>query len=128
MPTDTPNPDDLSVAGNRVLVAKLGVEGGGITIYGTECDGAWSFWAEGSSMDLDENDDEVWRRWSSKHLPDLVLILPPDWPLHYPLAVHPRFVGWFRVAYEKTRSALSPELRRYQEDSRHYDWMSCLGM
>ena len=44
---------------DKVVVADIGMEGGGITIYGIRSDGAWSFWTEGTSIDLDENDHEV---------------------------------------------------------------------
>ena len=46
---------------DKVAIVEMGVEGGGITIYGSQSDGVWSFWTEGSSMDLDDNDEEVWR-------------------------------------------------------------------
>jgi len=55
-------------------------------------------------MDLDENDDEVWRSWSSDPVADLDLVLPREWTLFYPLAIHPEFLAWFRDAYEKSRS------------------------
>jgi hypothetical protein len=44
---------------DKVLIAEMGVEGDGITIYGSQSDGVWSLWTESTSMDLDENDDEV---------------------------------------------------------------------
>ena len=56
---------------DKVVIAGMGVEGGGVTVYGRRAGGVWSFWQEGSSMDLDENDDEVWREWSSDPVPDL---------------------------------------------------------
>ena len=46
---------------DKVLIADIGVEGGGTMIYGRQLQGVWSFWTEGTSMDLDENDDEVLR-------------------------------------------------------------------
>ena len=51
---------------DKVLIADIGVEGGGVTIFGKMSESVWSFWTEGTSMDLDENDDEVWRSWSSE--------------------------------------------------------------
>ena len=50
---------------DKETVLELGVEGGGATIFRTRSDtGEWHFHVEGSSMYLDENDDEVWRSWS----------------------------------------------------------------
>jgi hypothetical protein len=128
MTSEDPNPDEKPASVDKVLVARLAVEGGCTTIYGIETDGVWSFWDEGTSIDLDENEDEVWRPWSSEALPDLGLILPRDWPLYSPVTIDPAFVGWFRLAYERTRSALPPDLARSQEKHRHQDWMRCLGI
>jgi hypothetical protein len=60
----------------KVLVAKLGVEGGGLSIYRREDDGSCAFRAEGSSWGFDEQDDEVVRSWSSEPLADLGLVVP----------------------------------------------------
>src|SRR5258707_451573 len=104
---------------DKLLVARMGVEGGGSAIYGRGAGGNWSFWEEGTSMDIDENHDEVWRSWSKDPVSDLNLVLPREWPLFYPVTIHPAFLGWFRQAYEKARSSLSPDLKRHHEDDRH---------
>ncbi len=78
---------------DKVVIARMGVEGGGVTIYGRQVDGAWSFWQEGSSMDLDENDDEVWRVWSSDPVSALSAALSDKWWQMYPKEVHPEFVA-----------------------------------
>ena len=62
------------------LIAEIGMEGGGVTIFGRNSKGAWLFWTEGTSMELDENDDEIRRSWSSDPANDLELVLPGDWP------------------------------------------------
>jgi hypothetical protein len=41
---------------DNVVIVKMGVEGGGVTIYGRQTDGIWSLWNEGVSMYFDEND------------------------------------------------------------------------
>ena len=102
---------------DKVLIAEMGVEGGGITIFGRKSEGVWSFWTEGTSMDLDENDDEVWRSWSSEPVSSLDLVLPKDWLMFYPLKIHPEFVDWFREAYEKARASLPEDHRRYQDEA-----------
>jgi hypothetical protein len=51
---------------DKEMVLELGVEGGGAAIFRTPlASGGWQFHVEGSSIYLDENDDEAWRRWSS---------------------------------------------------------------
>ncbi len=86
---------------DKVLIADLGLEGGGATIYGRQQHGTWFFWLEGTSMDLDENDDEIWRSWSSQPVQDLSLVLPKEWPLFYPSKLNPEFFDWFRKNYDK---------------------------
>ncbi len=113
---------------DKVVVADIGMEGGGITIFGIRSDGAWSFWTEGTSIDLDENDREVWRSWSSERVSSLDLVLPKDWPVFYPIKIHPDVEGWFRTNYEAARASLPEEERRYQENRRHGHWLHILGM
>ena len=48
---------------SHTIIAKMGIAGGGCTIYGQQVDGGWSFWHVESAMDFDENLDEVWRQW-----------------------------------------------------------------
>jgi hypothetical protein len=84
MPDDARYTEEPAHSEDKLLIAKVGVEGGGHSVYGKRCNGGWSFWTEGTSMDLDENDDEVWRSWSSDRVADLDLVLPRKWPLFYP--------------------------------------------
>ena len=113
---------------DKVLIAEIGVEGGGITIYGSQSNGVWSFWTEGTSMDMDENDDEVWRSWSSEPVSSLDLVVPHDWPMFHPSKIHPDFVKWFREAYERARSMLPEDQLRYQNNHCHGRWLEVLGM
>ena len=50
---------------DKAVIAEIGFEGGGVTIYGSQSEGIWTFWTEGSSMGMDDNDDEVWGSRSS---------------------------------------------------------------
>jgi hypothetical protein len=113
---------------DKVIVADIGVEGGGITIYGGQSEGVWSFWTDGTSMDLDEKDNEKWHSWSSKPVSSLDLVVPKDWPMFYPSKIHPEFVPWFRDAYEKARASLPEDQRRYHDNHRHWRWSEVLGM
>jgi hypothetical protein len=112
----------------RVRIAEIGIEGGGRTVYGRQSHGIWSFWAEGTSMDLDENDDEVWRAWTSEPVPDLALVLPRDWSLFHPGTIHPDFLGWFRRNYDAARQIVPEHLRRYQAEHPHHSWLRVLGL
>jgi hypothetical protein len=102
---------------NKVLIASIGVEGGGLTTFGRESEGIWSFWSEGSSMDLDENEDEVWRSWSSELVGSLDLVLPKDWPPLSPIKIHQEFVGWCRANYDLARASMH-EQERWEERKR----------
>jgi len=113
---------------DKVLIADIGVEGGGVKIFGKKSESVWSFWTEDTSMDLDENDDEVWRSWSSEPVGSLDLVLPNEWHRFYPVEIHPDFLEWFREAYEKARSTLPEDQRRYHDEHRHGHWMEVLGM
>jgi hypothetical protein len=113
---------------DKTVIARIGVEGGGVTIYGSHLKGVWTFWTEGTSMDLDENDDEVWRSWSSEPVTNLELALPNDWPLFHPVEIHPDFVEWFRVNYENARASLPVDQRQYQGQDRHPSWLAVRGM
>jgi hypothetical protein len=88
----------------KIIAAKLGLEGGGCTIYARQTDGVWWFWQEGSSMDFDENDDEIWRSWSSEPVTDLIAALPGNvWWMMSIYRVHPQFAPQLRQAYDMYR-------------------------
>ena len=69
-------------------------------------------------MDLDENEDEFWRSWSSEPVSSLDLVLPDEWHRFHPVKIHPDFLEWFRAAYEKARSTLPEDQRRYHDEHR----------
>ena len=88
---------------DKIIIAEMGVEGGGCTVYGRQTDGVWSFWQAGSSMDLDENDDEIWRQWSSEPVPELFVALRDYWWMMHIYNVHPEFVSQLRQAHAQYR-------------------------
>jgi hypothetical protein len=112
---------------DRILVASLGLEGGGADIYGRQTGGVWTFWLGGSTIDFDENDDETWRWWTSPPVQSLDLAVPKDWPLFSPIAIHPDFVPWFRAAYEEARQALPEHMRPFHDRNLHPEWLRYLG-
>jgi hypothetical protein len=79
------------------LVLELGLEGGGVSIYRTPADsGSWQFHIGGSTIDLDENDSEVWRSWQTKpftSVDEALLSVTPDgsWVIFFPTNVHPEY-------------------------------------
>ena len=81
----------------KELVLELGVEGGGATVYRTpRASGGWQFHVEGTSMFLDDNDEEGWRSWTSDPVPtiqDALRSIAEDgsWVLYHPRSVHPEY-------------------------------------
>lgn len=79
---------------DKELVLQLGVEGGGATVFRTPLDsGGWEFHVEGTSMYLDEHDDEGWRSWRSQPVPTIEEALRAvaedgSWVFYYPVQVH----------------------------------------
>lgn len=107
-------------------VLELGVEGGGATIYRTPLDaGGWQFHVEGSSMYLDENDDEDWRSWTSEsgQIREALRSVAKDgsWVLFYPMFVHSeyRMIVWKLV--QEAASQL-PEERHKMWERRNHIW------
>jgi len=111
----------------KAKIVSLGVEGGGATIYGWQVDGVWWFQQEGSSMYLNENDDEAWGSWSQPPVTDLAQALPDGWCRMTPSQMHPEFVAWFREQYEAERATLSADERTAQERFTHRHWQSYLA-
>lgn len=88
----------------KIMIADCNIEGGGCTVYGRQAeDGFWFFWHEGSSMWLDENDNETWRPWSCAPVDDLIEALPDGWWLTSISRVHPDFAVELYREYEKYR-------------------------
>jgi hypothetical protein len=81
----------------KETVLELGVEGGGVTVFRTRHDrGEWHFHVEGSSMYLDDNDDEVWRSWSTEPVCSIKTALREVaddgcWVFFWPIAIHPEY-------------------------------------
>lgn len=83
---------------DKILIADIGGEGGGATIYGRQTDNAWVFWQEGSSLDAD---DDIWIPYRSEPVPELDEALPHWWMNAYPMEINPSFIPWFRERYEQ---------------------------
>jgi hypothetical protein len=113
---------------DKVIIARLGLEGGGATIFGRVVGDRWGFWQGGFSITLDADDNEEWRTWESDSAADLSAIVPAKWPLMFPSDVHPDFVGWFREHYEAARASLSECEWAYQARSPHSDWREVFGL
>ena len=110
----------------RIVVVRVGVEGGGATVYGRQVEGQWVFWQEGSSMDLDENDDECWRGWESQPVSDLLAVLPGEWYEMFPIEVHPEFKALLRAEYERRAPAPSSESGTDWRQRVHKRWLDAL--
>ena len=113
--------------GEKEMVLKIGVEGGGATIYRTPLGaGGWQFHVEGTSMYLDENDDEDWRSWTSEPVQTIEEALRSiaedgSWVFFHPISVHPeyRMIVWELV--QETASKLTQERPRMWQD-RNRNW------
>jgi hypothetical protein len=106
---------------------ELGVEGGGATVSRTRLgSGGWQFHVEGSSMYLDENDDEDWHSWRSEpalSIEEALRWVADDgsWVFFYPVTVHPECRA---AVWELAQAAAGrlPEGRREMWQRRSRDW------
>ncbi len=111
----------------KEVVLELGVEGGGATVFRTRLgSGGWQFHVEGSSMYLDENDDEGWRSWRSEpalSMEEALRSVADDgsWVCFYPVTVHPEYRA---AVWELAQAAAGrlPEGRRQMWQRRSQDW------
>ena len=108
-------------------VLQLGVEGGGATIFRSPLgSGGWEYHVEGSSMDFDEIDDEVWRSWRSGPFTAVAEALETiakdgSWVCFYPVKVHSEYrEAVWRLAQEVATRLT--EDRRRSWDRRKPDW------
>jgi hypothetical protein len=111
----------------KEVVLKLGVEGGGATVYRTPlASGGWQFHVEGSSMFLDENDDEDWRSWISEPVQTIEEALRSiaadgSWVFYHPITAHPQYrAAVLKLAQEAARKL--PEGGREMWERRSRDW------
>jgi hypothetical protein len=87
----------VRIMAGRELVLELGLEGGGMSVYRTPAEsGGWQFHIGGSSIDLDENDSEVWRSWQTEPFTSLDEALRSvtkdgSWVIFFPTNVHPDY-------------------------------------
>lgn len=109
---------------DKVVIVKMGFEGGGVTICGRQTDGVWSLWKEAVSMYFDENDEENWRCWSSDPVSELSELLPKEWWQMAPTKVHPEFVAPLPAEYERCLGAGGGNVPRF----RHERWRRLLSI
>ena len=111
----------------KELVLELGLEGGGATIYRTAvASDCWQFYVEGSSMFLDENDDEDWRSWTSEPVPTIrdalrSIVEDGSWVLCYPISVHSEYRNDVWELAQEIASTLPVE-RSEMWESRIWRW------
>jgi len=108
----------------KAVIVKMGFAGGGVTIYGCQTDGVWSFWQEGGSIYIDDNDEEDWRYWSSDPVSELSELLPKEWWMLSPIEVYPEFVAPLRREYERCLGAGGGSVPRF----RHERWRRLLSI
>jgi len=117
----------------KELVLDLGVEGGGARIYRTPLDsGGWRFHVEGSSIFLDENDDDDWRYWTREPVQTIEEALRSiakdgSWVLFHPISVHPEYrtIVWEQA--QETAGKLPERLSTIWEGQSQYWQRRCSG-
>lgn len=87
----------------HILIAKFGAEGGGCTVYGKHTDQGWLYWFEGSTMNLDHNDEEIWQLWSCEPVSSLTQALPKTWWFMITTYVHPDYETQLHREFMKHR-------------------------
>jgi len=115
-----------------IEILSLGLEGGGCEIMGRRGPEGWTFWQTGTSIDIDLDDNEVWRSFETEPVPTLAEALPAEWWLMYPLNVHEDFVEQVRGEYERTEPLRLKRRRqgsgfREHLDSVSAEWRELLG-
>jgi hypothetical protein len=110
----------------KEMILELGIEGGGASLYRTPlASGGWLFQVEGTSMFLDDNDDEDWRAWTKEPVQTLEEALRSitgdgSWVLFFPTSVHPEYrTSVFEHAQEaasKLPDTLIPIWERRREE------------
>ncbi len=105
----------------------FGCEGGGTTISRTSAvGGGYTFHFHGSSMSLDDDDNEEWVEFSSPPFGTLAEAIGAmsrsgQWVIMYPLFVHPDYhAEVLRLAVESAQR-LKPELAKLWR-ARRADW------
>ena len=112
---------------DRVLVLKIGCEGGVAGVYGREEGGVWTFWQEGSSWGLwGPNDEEETRTWRSEPVPSLAQALPRDWFRLLPVEVNPHFRAALLLEYTIARGGpcFQPDVGEVYQ---HERWLAALA-
>ncbi len=106
----------------QCTIIRLCYEGGGITVFGREENGVWSYWHEGGAMQEDVDDEgNDWKYWTSEPVANLADALRGKWTMMSPGGIHPSFLSWFHEQYEIQRATLSEGQRGMQMD-RHERW------
>jgi hypothetical protein len=87
---------------DNILILSIGGEGAGADIYGAHEGSDWTFWREGACMDFDENDEEVWRSYTTEPVSDFLSALPMHWWMLCPTdPPHAAFVDRLREEYAR---------------------------
>lgn len=113
---------------DKEMVLQLGVEGGEATVFRTLLgSGEWVFHVGGNSMDMDENDDEVWRSWESQpylRIEDAVRSISNDGGrvFFYPISIHPEYRTAVWGMVQETARNLPDEQKHLWDERRRTRW------
>jgi|GEM_PF-2322189 len=115
----------------KELVLDLGVEGGGASIYRILLvSGGYQYHTEGSSMFLDDNDEEGWRSWTTEPVGNVQAALHsicPDgsWINFCPITVHRDYRSTIWLEVEKNLSARMNAPGRSRQQTFHQWKQAC---
>lgn len=110
---------------DKELVLDVGTEGGGASVFRTPLGtGDWQFHVEGTSMGMDENDDEVWRSWQSEPFHTLEqatcsISANGGWLFFYPTSIHADYrTAVWNLVQETVRTLPDESRSRWDEQMR----------
>jgi hypothetical protein len=104
-----------------ILVLEAGVEGGGLDIVAIPQGAGYIFRDGGTTIDLDENDDEIWRDIGGREAERIADLLPKELGYFYAIYLHP-MVADDVAAFLEAHPTGNPEMHsvdRWQEAIAH---------
>ncbi len=90
---------DPSALPKAELIALVGCEGGGVSVYGRRYPKGWRFFCEVNESYFDEEEHHA----ISQETDNIMELLPKNWPHLCPIEIHPEFLDWFRFEYDMAR-------------------------
>jgi len=114
------------------MLIYLGLEGGSLTLFRRRIEvNRWEFWRETRSIDMDENDDEVWRTHIFASVPSwesLIEQIGTEWIVYVPRKIQPEYRDLIRMAIRKRIPQLNEHLSAYWRERAQERWREALHL